>query len=205
MTEERPSEAKPEGEGPAPDLPASSPPPYTPSYTPPPIAPPAPQPAVSWAPPPTAQAATGQRSTLSLVAGILLILLGALGALFSLALLTIGREVIKQFDFSGVPGLGDVNDPNAVVASVLTFLGVFVLACSAFYILSGVGVIRSANWGRVIGIIIGILAGLIWLGSLLNVGRSGPRDDVSFALVLLALHVYIAIALLFFWRNKAPA
>jgi hypothetical protein len=208
MTDEQRREGAPEpAAGAAPsggDAPV--PPAYTPpTYTPPPIAPPAPQPTVAWAPPPATTAPVGQRTTLSLAAGILLVVLGVLGALFSLAVLTIGREVMKQFDFSGIPGMEGAADPNAIVTGVITFLGIFVLACSTFYIVGGVGVMRSKNWGRVIGIIIGILAGLIWLGSVAQVGRGGPRDDVSFAIVLLVVHAYIAITLLFFWRNKAPA
>jgi hypothetical protein len=199
MTEERPTEPVPTPAEPAPATPAYTPP----SYTPPPVPPPAaPQPAVSWAPPP-ASVATGKRTTLSLAAGILLVILGVLGVLFSLAVLTIGREVVRQFDFSGMPGI-DSGDPNAIVGGVITFLGIFVLVCSTFYLVGGVGVMRSANWGRVIGIVIGILAGLLWLGSLAN-GGQGRGDGIGFALVLLALHAYIAVALLFFWRNKAPA
>jgi hypothetical protein len=206
MNEERPTEGTPASEGMPPSPAPSAPPPvappaYTPpTYTPPPIAPPSPQPTVAWAPPPAAPAAVGGRTTLSLAAGILLVVLGALGALFSLAVLTIGREFIKSFDFSTIPGMEGAADPNGIVTGVITFLGIFVLACSTFYIVGGVGVMRSKNWGRVIGIVIGILAGLLWLGSLAN----GSRGDISFALVLLALHAYIAIALLFFWRTRAP-
>ena len=204
MTEERPTEPTPAtGETPA-SPPPVAPPAYTPpTYTPPPIAPPSPQPAVAWAPPPAASAAVGQRTTLSLAAGILLVILGVLGGLFSLAVLTIGRSVVDQFDFSSLPGLEGNADPNAIVSGVITFVGIFVLACSTFYIIGGVGVMRSRGWGRVIGIIIGILAGLIWLGSLASSGRAG--SDPLFALVLLAIHAYIAVTLLFFWRTKVAA
>lgn len=203
MTEERPSEAEGMPPSPMPDAPPPGAPPAStpPTYTPPPVPPPAPQPTVAWAPPPAASAAVGQRTTLSLAAGILLVIFGALGVLFSLAVLTIGREFMKSFDFSSIPGMEPGADPSAIVTGVITFLGIFVLACSTLYIVGGVGVMRSKNWGRVIGIIIGILAGLLWLGSVAN----GSRGDVAFALVLLALHAYIAIALLFFWRNRAPA
>ncbi len=202
MTEERPPEP-PSDETTAVPTPAA-PPQYTaPAYTPPPIAPP--QPAVAWAPPPAAVATLGQRTTLALAAGVLLVILGVLGALFSLVVLTIGRGFIEQFDFGTLPGLQGINDPNAFVSGVITFLGIFVLACSTFYIVGGVGVMRSKNWGRVLGIIIGILAGLLWLGSVGSMGRVGRAGDPSFAFVLLAVHAYIAIALLFFWRNKARA
>lgn len=195
MTEERPTEPAS-----ANDAEATTPPSYTPGYTPPPIPPPvAPQPTVAWAPPPAATAAVGQRTTLSLAAGVLLVILGALGALASIALLTIGREFIRQFDMSSLPGLEQISDPNAFVESAATFGGIIVLAFSAFYVIGGVGVMRSRDWGRVIGIVIGILAGLFWLASL------GGRGGGSTPIVLLAVHAYIAIALLFYWRNKAPA
>src|SRR6185437_2094189 len=119
MTEERPTEATREGTPPTttPDAPApadAAPPASTPpTYTPPPIAPPAAQPTVAWAPPPAAGAAVGQRTTLSLAAGILLVILGVLGGLFSLVMLTIGRGFVDQFDFGSLPGLEQVNDPNA--------------------------------------------------------------------------------------------
>ena len=204
MTEERPPEPTPVSDDTSvtPPPPPASPPP---SYTPPPIAPPvAPQPTVAWAPPPAAGAVVGQRTTLSLAAGILLVVLGVLGALASLALLTIGREFIRQFNFNTLPGLEQVNDPGGFVESAAIFGGIFLLACSAFYIVGGVGIMRSANWGRVIGIVIGILVGLFWLAGVAGGGRTSG-GDMSFALVLLAIHAYVAIVLLFFWRNKAAA
>jgi hypothetical protein len=189
------------------ERPADETPPTQPVYTPPTSAPPpAPEPAIAWAPMPAAPppARPAQRSTLSLAAGIVLIVLGILGVLVALALLTIGREFVKQVDFTGLPGYTG-GDPTAFVTSIVTYGGIVLLVCSTFYVVGGVGTTRSKEWGRVIGIVIGILGGLIWLGSVANIGRGGPRDDVSFAVVLLALHAYVAIALLFFWRNRAPA
>jgi hypothetical protein len=205
MTEERPTEPTP-----APDEIEPTPPPVAPSpaeppasappvYTPPPAAT---QPAVAWAPPPAA-VATGRRSSLSLAAGILLVVLGALGGLLSLLILTIGREVVRQLDFTNLPGVDTGGaDVGAIAGGAVTFVGILLLAFSLFYILGGVGVIRSASWGRVIGIIVGVLAGLFWLGS---VGNGGRGDGVGFALILLAIHAYVAIALIFFWRDRAPA
>jgi hypothetical protein len=206
MTEERPPEPVSDDTTAVPTPPpAAAPPPAVqpPAYTRPTSTPPAaaPQPTVAWAPPPTTTVAAGRRTTLSLAAGILLVLLGLLGVLASLAALTIGREVIRQFDFSAVPGLERVDNPTAFVESILTFGAIFVLVCSAFYVIGGVGVMRSANWGRVIGIVIGILVGLLWLVGLTN----GGRGDSSFPLVLVLIHAYIAISLLFFWRTRTPA
>jgi len=203
MTEERPTDPTPATDDttvtPPPETPA-----YTPSYTPPPIAPPAPQPAVAWAPPPAVAVGAGRRSTLSLAAGILLTVLGVLGGLLALAILTIGREVVKQFDFTNMPGVDTGGaDVGAIAGSAVTFAGILLLVFSAFYIIGGVGVMRSANWGRVMGIVIGILAGLFWLAGVSGGSQAG--NGIGFSLVLLAIHAYVAIALLFFWRTRAPA
>jgi len=205
MTEERPPEPTPAPDDTTVTPPPPAPPASAPSYTPPPIAPPAPQPAVAWAPPPATTAAVGRRTTLSMAAGILLVVLGVLGALIGLLILTIGRGVIQAFDFRGMPGTENISDPNALVGGVIAFFGIFLLVCSTFYIVGGVGVLRSKNWGRVIGIVIGILAGLLWLGSLTSGSAVSGRNDLVFPLVLLAIHAYVAIVLLFFWRNKATA
>jgi hypothetical protein len=214
MTEERPTEPTvddtqatptPDAPPPAAEPPSAAAPAYTPpTYTPPPVPPPSAQPTVAWAPPATAVATEGQRTPFALAAGILLVILGALGALAALALLTIGREFIRQFDFSSLPGLERIEDPNAFVASAATFGGILVLAFSTFYIVGGVGVIRNRNWGRVIGIVIGILAGLFWVAGVAGSGRAGGNTDGS-SILLLVVHAYIAISLLFFWRTKAPA
>ena len=213
MTEERPTEpnAAPEETTvtppPMPDAPAApaayTPPPVPPpAYTPPPAAA---QPAVAWAPPPAPGAAAGQRTSLSLAAGILLVVLGVLGGLLSLLILTIGREVAQQFDFTNLPGVDTGGaDVGAIAGSAVTFVGILLLVFSAFYIIGGIGTIRSRDWGRVLGIIIGILAGLFWLASIGGGGSSG-RGDLVFPLVLLAIHAYVAVALLFFWRTRAPA
>jgi hypothetical protein len=200
MTEERSPETPAE---PTPSEPPPPTTPYTPPTSPPPTAPP--EPAVAWAPPPPPPATVGQRTTLSLAAGILLVVLGAFGALIGLLILTIGRGVIQAFDFTGMPGTENIQDPNALVSGVIAFFGIFLLVCSTFYIVGGVGVLRSRSWGRVTGIVIGILAGLVWLASLTGGTAAGGRNDIAFPLILLALHAYIAVALLFFWRNKAPA
>ena len=205
MTEERPPEPTPAPDDTTVTPPPPAPPASAPSYTPPPIAPPAPQPAVAWAPPPATTVAAGRRTTLSMAAGILLVVLGVLGALIGLLILTIGRGVIQAFDFRGMPGTENISDPNALVGGVIAFFGIFLLVCSTFYIVGGVGVLRSKNWGRVIGIVIGILAGLLWLGSLTSASAVSGRNDLVFPLVLLAIHAYVAIVLLFFWRNKATA
>lgn len=222
MTDERAPEGAPEpnaetmGATPAaedatsPTMPAYTPP----AYTPPPVPPPAmaqpamAQPAVAWAPPPATAAAKGKRTSLSLAAGILLLILGILGGLIAVLIITVGREFATQFNFANVPGF-EGGDPSEIVGSVVTFVGIVLLVFSTFYIIGGVGVMRSANWGRVIGIIVGILATLFWLASYAGSGQVGSapgrQGGEAFALVLIVVHVYIALVLLFFWRSRASS
>jgi hypothetical protein len=219
MTEERPTEpsvddtqatptpdAPPAPEQPAAEAAAAAAPAYTPpTYTPPAVPPPAAQPTVAWAPPPTTAVAVGQRTTASLAAGILLVILGIFGGLISLLVLTVGRDFARTFDFTSLPGFdAQGTDPGAIVGGVLAFFGIVLLVCSVFYIVGGVGIMRGRNWGRVIGIVIGILAGLFWIAGVAG-GNQSQGGGAGFALVLLAIHVYVAIVLLFFWRTKSAA
>ena len=222
MTDERPPEGASEpnaettGAPPAaedatsPAMPAYAPPAYTPPPVPPPATPqPAmAQPAVAWEAPPASAPTKGRRTALSLAAGILLVLLGILGGLIGLLIITVGREFATQFNFANLPGF-EGGDPSEIVGSVVTFVGIVLLVFSTFYIVGGVGVMRSSNWGRVIGIVIGILATLFWLASFAGSGQvgsaSGRQGGEAFALVLLVIHAYIALALLFFWRTRGSS
>ena len=226
MTDERPPESAPEPNaetpGAAPPVEdAASPamPAYTPpAYTPPPVPPPAmPQPAmaepaVAWAAPPAAGATPGQRTTLSMAAGILMIILGILGALAGLLIAVVGGSFVSSFrNFADFPEFrNELNgaDPGAVLGGIVAFVGILVLVYSIVYLIGGIGILRSKNWGRVIGIVVGILSGLIWLSSFASAGRVAAASGAAsggggFALVLLVIHVYIAVVLLFFWRTRA--
>ncbi|HJP87851.1 MAG TPA: hypothetical protein VJ850_02310 [Candidatus Limnocylindrales bacterium] len=164
-------------------------------------APAAAEPMVQWAPPPAPVVVPGRRSTLAAAAGVVLIVLGVLGGIVALAILTIGRSIIDQFDFSNLPGMQDVQDPGGVINSVFNFVGILLLVFSAFYVIGGVGALRTAGWGRVIGIIIGIVGTLFWLPAIAGSGRVADANPV-FAYVLLAAHIYAFVVLAFFWRNK---
>ena len=100
-----------------------------------------------------------------------------------------------------VGGVGGLNDPAAVVGGFLAFIGIIVVIYSIVYLVAGIGVLRSRGWGRSIGIIIGILSGIFWLLSLSGSGNGASGG--LFVIVLLALHAYMAVALLLFWRSRA--
>lgn len=171
------------------------------SHTPPPIPPPVAQPAVSWAPAGPPVAVAGQRTGLAMGAGVLLIVLGILGTLAGLAIAVIGRAVIQSIrDFGPIPELEGI-DTETFLSGFIVFFGIVIIVYSLMYLFAGIGVLRSRDWGRVLGIIVGVLSGVIWLG-----GMGGARrtvgDDIALAVIALAIHVYIVVALLFFWRTK---
>lgn len=173
-----------------------------PTHTPPPIAPPVPQPAVAWAPAPGPAAAAGQRTALSFGAGILLILGGILGILAGLAIAVVGRAFIQSIEnFGPMPELEGM-DVETFLSGFVVFFGIIIALYSLVYLIAGIGVLRSRDWGRVLGIVVGILSGLVWLSGLGSGNRVGAGDSMVGSLIGLGIHVYIVVALLFFWRTK---
>lgn len=172
-----------------------------------PIAPP-PAPPVGWQAPPAVVAVKGERTGLALGAGILLILGGIGGILLGLAVALIGGSVASNFDFSRFNNNPDLNgvDPGSIAGGVVAFFGAVVVAYSIAYLLAGIAVVRNANWGRVLGIILGIISGLIWLSGLSNANNAGNAAGAAsggvFSIIAVAIHLYIVVALLFFWRSK---
>lgn len=225
MTDERPPEDAPEPnpevlpETPAPEtasdeaVTTSEPPPampaYTPpSHTPPPVPPPVPpQPTVAWSAPP-AVVAPGKRTSLAIAAGILLLIGGIGGILLGLLIAVVGGTVISNLNFDQFGYFPDLRgaDPGAVAGGVTVFVGIIIAVYSIAYLLAGIGVLRTSNSGRVLGIVVGIISGLIWLGGVKNAGQipdaSGAVGLGAFSIVMLALHVYIVVVLLFFWRAR---
>jgi hypothetical protein len=165
-----PVESNAPGVTPPSETPAVAPPAYTPPTSTPPSA--APQPAVAWSPPPAEMVATGQRTMLSLAAGILLLILGILGVLFGLLIALVGGTFVRNFDFGNMPGFNGGN-PGEIVGSVVTFVGIVLLVGGIIYLIGGIGVIRSRDWGRIVGILVGILGGLFWLLGVVGGGLVG--------------------------------
>lgn len=199
----------PEGT-PQPDAasPSSEPPPLAPlvaaAATPPPMPAAAPMtaavppPAVAWQAAPPAAPVKGQRTTLAMVAGILLLLLAIGGGLLGLLVVVLGSAFVSSLgDIGNIPGYN--GDPAAIVGGVVAFFGLVIVAYSVAYLLAGIGVLRNSNWARVLGIVVGIISGLIWLS-----GVSSSNGAV-FSIIMLAIHAYIVVALLFYWRTKVTA
>jgi len=182
---------------------ASTTPPIPPPAMPTPAVPAAaPQPAVNWAPAPAPVAAAGKRTTLSLAAGILLIIGGILGSLAGLIVAVFGGAMVDMIEsFGPMPELEGM-DPATFLGAFVVFFGIIILVYSLVYLFAGIGVVRSRDWGRVLGLIVGILSGLIWLSGLGGASQPGAGDSIVGTLIGLGIHVYIVVALLFFWRTK---
>jgi hypothetical protein len=176
---------------PTPPPPAAPPPAYTP------------QPAVAWQAAP-AVAVAGGRSGLAAGAGIGLLVFGILLLLIGLLFFAVAGMVgglVESGGFGEIPGMPPGFE-GAIGGFVVVF-GVIVILYSILYIVGGIGVLRSRNWGRVIGIVVGIITGLLMLSGLATPSPTGDQSGLIFSLILLALHVYIVVALAFFWRSRS--
>src|SRR5207249_6635810 len=156
---------------PSPTIPAYTPPAYTPPPVPPPAMPqPAmAQPAVAWAAP-AAVAVAGKRTGLAMAAGILLLIGGIGGILLGLLIAVVGGTVISNLNFDQFGPFPELRgaDPDAVAGGIVVFVGAIIAAYSIAYVLAGIGVLRTSNWARVLGIVVGVISGLIWLSGVTN-------------------------------------
>jgi hypothetical protein len=180
--------------------PSSEPPPLAPlveqAGAPAPVAPPPAAPPVAWAPAPAAVAAPGGRTGLAAAAGVILLILGILGGLLGLFVAVVGGSIASSLsDLVDIPG---VSDPSGVVGGVVAFFGILVVIYSLVYLIGGIGILRSRNWGRVLGLIVGILSGLVWLSGL----GQADRANLPFTIIMLGIHAYVVVVLLFYWRTK---
>jgi hypothetical protein len=143
------------------------------------------------------------RTTLSAVAGVALLALGIIGLLFGILFLASATFVAQLVtDFAGqVPGVPEGMTVEQLVGGVLGFLGVLVIAYSTVYLLGGIGVLRSSEWGRVLGLIVAIISGLIWGSGLSGTGSEG----FAFTLAMFLIHLYVFFALAFKWRQPMAA
>jgi len=183
--------------------------PTTPEATPPAAAEPAPPPAAAPAgipvpPPPPMQPA--RRTGLAAIAGIALIVLGILGGLIGLFVAIVGGTFFASLgDFMQIPDLEGAT-AGSIIGGFIAFFGVIVVIYSLVYLIGGIGVLRSAGWGRVMGLIVGILSGLIWLSGFSGAGEVSSGNGGIGTLLMLAVHAYIVVVLLFFWKGRpSPA
>jgi hypothetical protein len=170
-----------------------------------PPAPAVPTPPVGWQASPVGVATKGERTTLAMAAGILLILGGIGGILLGLLVAIVGGSVVSSLDFSQFSNIPDLKgaSPGAVAGGVVAFFGALVVAYSIAYLLAGIGVLRNSNWARVLGIVVGIISGLIWLSGLAGANNTQNAGGAGlFSGFALGIHLYIVVVLLLFWRSK---
>jgi hypothetical protein len=193
-----PAAPAPSWEAPAVPAPTPAPAPLAPLVSPTAPPPPLAQPAVAWGAPAPAVAAQGGRTMLAAIAGVVMLVLGVLGGILGLLVAVVGGTFISSLgDLAEIPEFEGA-DPGAVLGGVVAFFGIIVIVYSLLYVIAGIGVLRSRGWGRVMGIVVGIISGLIWLSGL----SSSESSNLPFAIVMLAIHVYIVVVLAVFWRNK---
>jgi hypothetical protein len=154
---------------------------------------------MGWQAPAAAAGPQRQRTTLASAAGILLLVLGTIGLLIGLAVIAGGALVgqVGTGAFSDVPGFP--TGAEAAVGGFVVIVGGIIVIYSVAYIVSGIGVLRTRDWGRVLGIVLAIVSGLIWISGLTSAGDSRGAFLVPLALVI--VHAYVIFALWFRWRS----
>jgi len=163
-----------------------------------------PAPTVQWqAPLAAAPGVRPPRTTLAAVAGVVLLALGVVGLLFGflfLASASLIADLASDF-VDQAPGAPGGLTAEQLVEGTIGLLGMIVIAYSVVYLLGGFGVLRSAEWGRVTGLVVAVISGLIWGSGLSSAASSGS----TFTVVMFLIHLYVFFALAFRWREPSPA
>jgi hypothetical protein len=155
--------------------------------------PPPTPPAVAWTPPVATAPAAGRVTGLAKIASGILIFFGILFTL--LGLLAVGGGALF-----GAAGSGsDFESLAGAFGAVIAALGVIVLVIGIVEILAGIGAWRGSSAGRIVGIVYGVLGALGGLGGLQS--DSGPTGGV----IALLLYGFVAVVLLFRWKEPASA
>jgi hypothetical protein len=129
--------------------------------------------------------------------------LGTLG-LIAGVLAFAGTAFFSQLagDLGDIPGLPAGTDAGDVLAGAFAFVGVIVIAYSLAYVIGGIGVWRGRGWGRVMGLVVSIISGLLWLAAVASPNTEGT---LIVPIAMLVVHGYVIVALAVFWRSRASA
>ena len=126
---------------------------------------------------------------------------GCLEMLGGALIIAVGAILNGTGDQGTVTGLGDLLGGAAVA------LGIAVLVIGLVEILGGVGAWRGSEWGRVIGLIVGVLGFLFGLATAAGARNANTATTTanSFGVGLVALFIYgfIAIVLAIRWKVSA--
>jgi hypothetical protein len=143
--------------------------------------------------PAAAGAPVGPPNTLVRVAGVVLAVCGGLATLFGLIFVVGGGAV-------GVMGTaaGDTTGLAGLAGGAIAIFGVVIVIIGVLQLAGGVGIWRGRNWGRVTGIVFGVLGVLAGLGTMS--GQGGAASGIP----ILAAYGYVLAVLLVYWR-RSPA
>ena len=136
--------------------------------------------------PPAPVASPSARPTVVTVAGILLIIIGALVGLLGLVIVLAGSFFggLDGAGFSGsVAGLRDAVGAFFIVA------GLIFLIFGALDVLTGIYVLPGRPWARITAIVLSVLGALFSLGGVM--GERGMQGGVLIPLVFLVAYVFI--------------
>jgi hypothetical protein len=121
-------------------------------------------------------------------AGVLLIVIGALLALFGLLFLLVGSQWRSLMDNPDIQS--QVGTLPASFGGIVTVVGAILFGLGGLEIVSGAYVFLARQWARITGMVVSTLLGLFWL---LNVVSAGGSRTLP--LVLLATSVFVVWAL----------
>jgi hypothetical protein len=177
MSEERPGGVEP------PSL-ADPPDPVPPV---PPVAP------VAWQAPVATPLPPGRTSAVS-GAAIILLVLGVIGLLAGLAVAASGAVIGRggNQSFEGLPGFPAGSAP--AIGGFVVIVGVLIVVYSLAYIASGIGVLRMRDWGRILGVVLSIISGIVWLRASTGAAATAGAFVVPGALLVARLYVIFALA-----------
>ena len=123
-------------------------------------------------------------------------LLATAGGIFAL----LGGAIVKNAgDQNGLPGFGDV------VGGAVAVIGIIVLVIGIVQILGGVGAWRGSEWGRVIGLIYGVLGFLLGLAAAAGARNAAvvTGSGAAAGLVIILIYGFIAVVLAIRWKVSA--
>lgn len=149
-----------------------------------------------WSPPPQQPAGWGgpgtmgpaARPTAVTVAGIILIVIGAL-------MLLVGVLALAGGALLG-GALGDLQG-GGILAGVAAFFGIIIIFWAVLHLLGGIGSLQGKGWGRWTGIVVAVITLIFGILGLLG-SFSGGVDGGSliYQIVVLALYGFVAYALI---------
>ncbi|HET7676654.1 MAG TPA: hypothetical protein VFK38_02270 [Candidatus Limnocylindrales bacterium] len=132
------------------------------------------------------------------MAGVILAVLGALGAVIGLLLFLVG-SMADQF----ASDLAASAIAPGALSAVLYVIGGVIAALGLVQLIAGVGILLSKEWGRLTGIVVSILWLLLSLLTLLSGISSADPDGGGILVggVIAALYAYCVVVLAVRWRS----